>query len=496
MVRDLDEMMDASFAARVREVAGQGPDGTEIAGLARRVRRRRAVRHATQGAVVLPLVAAVAVAGWWVGVQREPVVPVDTPSPTSTPSPTPSPEPRPEPSTDPPVVTPVALADEPGLPTRYAPTEGLLEIAGAGWVLATAVPAPLDDTGSLVAPTVEVLLLIDPAGTAYELLRRDPALDVREGAWRQLEILEWRPPATQALVRPAVVSPDRGVYEPEDVLTLDLLTGATTPTTAAPAETPYYIATVGGRRLFSGGEGLLGIVGASGTRTVDVGAPAWLAVASPGGDLVLVENEVVDLDEARVVGSLPQGGQAGWCSSVGWWTATAILAKCLDEDPAEVGDQRTLREMGVRLVTFEVSDLDGGNGALLRRLELGDVLPFSGLHVSDRLVSVGGTPLTGWLHPWSDPCAAGEALVGESGTVPLPSLDPRPEATVFSADAVGGRVAVETRPSCGPDIAPSVLSVFDPVTTAGTVLLPAPDDDPPGAPSRWAQVLTSWVMGG
>lgn len=84
VVRELSVMMGE---ARARAVERLGADGPDVSGLARRVRRRRAVRRVTGVAVSLPVVAAVAVGGWWLLGQREPVVPVKAPSPTASPGP-------------------------------------------------------------------------------------------------------------------------------------------------------------------------------------------------------------------------------------------------------------------------------------------------------------------------------------------------------------------------------------------------------------------------
>lgn len=79
------------------------------------------------------------------------------------------------------MVAPVALPDEPGLPPRFAPPEGILGRAGAGWVLATLAPAAYDDAAPVAVPDVEVVLLVDPEGTASSCRAGTPSLTHRRG---------------------------------------------------------------------------------------------------------------------------------------------------------------------------------------------------------------------------------------------------------------------------------------------------------------------------
>ena len=129
-------------------------------GVAKRVRRRRAVRVARTGVFGLALVAAIGVGGaYGLGALRdnEPAVPGPSVSPSIGATPSASPDPS---------VGAVTLGE--GLPSAEPLTGSVLQSAGSGWVLAV-----FDST---FRPGVEeptqgerVLYLVSPAGERYEV---------------------------------------------------------------------------------------------------------------------------------------------------------------------------------------------------------------------------------------------------------------------------------------------------------------------------------------
>lgn len=457
MTRDLGDLMWSAVGERMRSLDDADLDANDLTRLRARVRRGRTVRHVREATVAVPVVAAVAAAGWF-GFDRMTATPPadETPQPVQ---PTPSPDATDVP--DEPDVTDDALGDpveEPGLPPHHELPDGLLDEAGPGWVLTVHRP-----TRTVADPTIDfryevltnAMFLVAPDGTNYLVGRWGPEANVVPSVWH----------ADSATVD-VIVDVDTAGYGQQrpgqDVMaaTYDLRTGTFTEregdaalppdTTQQPPRSPS------GRQV-----GLE--YGTAFTLWAADGAATQLAYG--------VDGKV--------------------CAPVGWLGEDAFLALCVDsamltDGGLDIG--RTERDYHPELVRVDLAGtrVDGVTG--LGALGPDDPLPSvgDGVHVRDGVVafrSEEGGPYGCWT---------GADLWTDAGFRPL--QHPTRAENMFEVAAADGVVYVEAAPGCSGDSAPATLTAHDLATGTSQLLAPAPADWMPGEPGWVHEGLDAWVL--
>ncbi|HEY3436084.1 MAG TPA: hypothetical protein VGK35_00230 [Actinotalea sp.] len=499
-MRELDDVINDAAESGARSLAGLAMDGAALAALTLRVRRRRAVRHAVQGIVAIPVAGLLAAGGWFAMSQGDPRPPIPATTTSTSPSPSASPS-----ATALPSASPGAIGEpvtEPGLPTYYPMPAGLLAQAGPGWVLATYAPDAVDHPAAEQAPLTEVVLLVSPDGTRYLVRRLE--LDVTPGAdgpsWVEHRVVEWQPGSTTAVVetRPVATTWSQGsqMAGSPTYATLDLVTGSLAPAFDPPLAGARFVGQAGARRLWSspGGTDLLVEEGSMLT-TLTLG---WTwdgrRGLSPDGDLFLGLDEVADLSAGSLWGSLAESTAPGHCSPVTWWTRDSVLALCIDEDPATT--EKTLGELGPRWVTFTKDQWASGAGTEIRSLHDGDIEPVhGGLRLGDGDVLVAGSTMDsiGTISPSYADCSDGLYRFTADRTDRVLAVgDPRLVGNILTPYAVGGTVVIEVSGNCSGEAVPSALLGYDASTGAVTELIPPPSD---AATTTYTQGLTSFVVG-
>jgi len=514
-VSGLRERLQGEAADLADRLRGGEFGDTERVGMRSRIRRGRAIRTARTACVAVVAVGILGAGGWGLRDLFErpdianPPEPSASVSPTS--SSTPSMTPSPEPSTGPDGrALPGFVTKAVGLPDALPLPDGLLEQTGPGWVLATYAPeyfAAGSSTATTDVITAEVLYLIDPSGTRYQVLELDTATTVHPANTTSIgtRLLSWEPGSTTALVQQDVITRDSQMSGsvPGDPARLDLVTGALSPAFAAPGPDYVYLTSANGRHLWAKSydakgttfDDALVVTDAAGRHNVNVGEIIEQVQVSPEGNLAIAGKRVVDLDTGAIVGTLAGQTASGWCEPVSWWTADSILALCHDRDPLSA--DTSYLEMNPRLVSFTLSQLATGRGTVVRTLALGDVEPWSlmSTFVADRVVAFAGTALDTGIGPNSDACATGAYLLRDGAIERMPASDLPPEqvSNIFEPRAVGRTVLVEGYGSCAGSMQPSVLTSYDIDTRAMHELLGPPVGDLPTG-SWYLRGLTSWVV--
>lgn len=484
---ELDDVIAQALAERTGSLAEVHPSQQVTAAVTAHVRGRRVRRRALQATLALPVIALLAAGGWALADRgTAPVPPVTrAPSPTATaePSPTATSEPT---ATE---VPPTALPDEPGLPARYAAPEGVLAMAQPGWVLSSYTPGTVVGDQAAV-PDVTVVVLTEPDGTTFELLRLDPRAAVPGGAaWVDTAVVDWQAGSAVALVvRPAMIDNPDGLTWMQQAdapyAELDLRTGALTP--ANPATTGLHLlghsgdATVWLRDGWNGADAsewpAVVVIGPGGTRTYPVDTEAYgdQAELSPDGSYVLVGNAVagavvVDVASGSVLGQVPHEQNDGSsCEVLSWWTAQALLVECWRSEASGPDAQYlgTVAVGDVGAAPAVLGSLAGGEGWLT----LGP-----GRWVGDQAAVLLGayqaTPGASGL------CSGIPYLVRgpEGSTTPLDAVDDRDGIGVLTVAGSGSDVIIATTPGgCGDSVGASVLTSVDVGAGTTTALLPLP----------------------
>lgn len=502
---ELDDVVAQALEERTRSLAEVHPSRQATAAVSAHVRGRRVRRRVLQATLALPVVA-ILVAGGWALADRDtaPVPPVTrAPSPTATaePSPTATSEPT---ATEAP---PVALPDEPGLPSRYAAPEGVLAMAQPGWVLSTYTPGTVVGDQAAV-PGETVVVLTEPDGTTFELLRLDPRAGVTEGvAWVDTAVVDWQAGSPVALVaRPAMTEGAGASWTYRADVTyaeLDLRTGALTP--ADPATTGLHLlghsgdATVWLRDGWNGADAsawpAVVVIGPGGTRTYPVDTEAYgdEAELSPDGSSVLVGRTVtgavvLDVASGAVLGQVPfQQADGSSCEVLSWWTAQDLLVECSRSGTAGP-DAQYLGTVGM--------DALGAAPAVLGSLAGGEGwLTFGpGSWVGDQAaVLLGAYQATPGLVGL---CSGTPYLVRgpEGSTTPLGAVDDRDGIGVLTVAGAGSDVVIATTPGgCGDSVGASVLTSVDVSGGTTTTLLPLPSGYSGDEWDRWAP--RGWALG-
>lgn len=442
-MRDLGDLMWSAVDDRARTLDGLVPDAAELGDLRARVRRGRTVRRVREAAVALPVVAAVAAAGWF-GLGRLTDAPPVPPATPDVVEPSPDQVPTPEPDDE------LVLGDpitEPGLPPYHAMPEGLLDRVGPGWVVASAAPRSAWDQ----PPTSETVFLVSPEGVRFAALRFD--LPAGEERWVEHVPVQWDG-GRQVVV--ATVENWRDEYgnvvsEARDTVLLDLETGET-----------------------------------SGPVTVEPPDDGWGYLTSPTGRLVVgrAHDTAFTLDPTTPDDRLVEYGVAGRvCSALGWYDAESLLAHCVDAAAVDVDGY--------------VADLAGVEGGLHRvwvdsstpPVELQALDPvagpwpfgFSGTWVRDGVVAFPSAD-----GPTAYACYGGVDVWRDGRLERLQGPGERGD-NAFRVQAAEGRVYVEAAPACSGDAQPSSITAHDLDAGTATVLWPVVDG-PLGVslPAGWA----------
>jgi hypothetical protein len=439
------------------------------------------------GVAAAPLVVGLAAGGWALGgvVHGGPVASTRPASSTAPPTATPGPS-----ATGDGSVPDAGL----GLPPTVPPPPGVLEKAGPGWVLGLYQPdtdAAYASAGTVVPPARQTVVLAAPDGTVYRIVDLDLTADLPPGAvYRSVRLLDWHPGAATALVQawtmPIGLAEGQGdvsVYAP--VYDLDLLSGELTLSpddlglSAGPGErvAPFVAVVADGHPVW---------VVASGTgarleyrgRSTDLPPGNGDYFVSSDGSSLFTGGTVVDLATMTVVDALPAEGPAGQCLPVSWWSADEVLARCSDGDPyADSGRGE------VRWTSFRVGEL-GGAGTVVRQA-VDDPLPWQSRAL---LLADGHAAFAG-----DTSGAAGGLWVLDGGD--LRTLVPAGDGVLWTA--TGGspdRVLAVTAQLAADGLGTTILVAIDP-SGAVTTVLGVPGGTPPDGSARWADGLTSWVVG-
>jgi hypothetical protein len=137
--------------------------------------------------VVAALAVVIAGGAIWVATRPEnSLLPTPLPTASSTPSSEPSGSPLASPSTTG-VAVPGQVTVDPSLPSALPLPADIWSKTGPGWVLATYSPAVITYAGDANGPTAErtrqVVYLVSPTGTRYQVLELDPNDQVSISSW-------------------------------------------------------------------------------------------------------------------------------------------------------------------------------------------------------------------------------------------------------------------------------------------------------------------------
>ena len=431
---------------------GLAPEAGELAGVRSRVRRGRTLRHVREVAVAVPVVAALVLAGWF-GIDRltqtppaeETPAPVQ-PTPDETPSPSPTSTPSPE-ETEPVLGDPI---DEPGVPTYYAMSDGVLDTVGPGWVLASYAPRWIDGP-----PTAEVVLAVSPEGQRFAVARFEiPAGD----GWVEHVPVAWDGGSTAVVqVVQHVLADGSEMTEATGYAELDLASGS-----LGGAADPDLGGAVDGRPP---------TVGPDGRSVTSQAAYADRYTLDPG-----------EPDSREVAYGVP----GRLCAAVGWLDAAGLLADCIDE--GALGDDGVPRPDTHHLL-YRV-EVDGGSPQQLGELPADGPFPFAfgGVWVRDGVVAFSSVeaPVLG--------CFTGVDAWVDGSIQPVQRPSERGE-NFFEVRASGGLVYVEATGGCSGDEVPRSVTLHDLEGGTTVDLLPAPVGTwlSPADDGAWRRTLTGWV---
>lgn len=302
MTHDLNDLLGAAVTARTATLTGTSLDGV-VERARRRVRGRRARRHAYEASGALAVVAAIGAGAWW-GVQRDDPLPAVEPTTSSSPSasatPTGSPDPVPTP-TPTPGATPAAGAG--------AITDDAVRASAPGWVLTTWWA---EGAGWSLA-------LTGPDGTT----RRTPI-----GA-NNLTVTWWQGGDERALAH----LEREGGFE---AVWVDLRDGSLTPV-GVPDDAQWLGATPAGTTLWQRADGSLVALDDGGVPTV-VGPPGRMynAYLSPSATRAWNGVGVSPIPPDGEVRAFlpPPGTSLRWCDLAGWLSDDTVVLQCTDDASA------------------------------------------------------------------------------------------------------------------------------------------------------------------
>jgi len=492
-MRELDEVLTRAVSEGAKVLSDARPDVTTATAVRGAVRSRRRTRHAIQAVAALPVVAVLALGGWALAGHVGTPAPVATQSPGPTdPAPAPSGEASPAPSGA------ALLPTEDGLPDRLAAPAGILDRAGAGWVLTAYATPPGKDPA--MSPNGTAILLSAPDGSLYELQRLSSVDGAPAGSWFSYELLDWDTKAGTALLTrgtaaPNVDLPQGYVVNGIGLISLDLRTGTVTPVKGWDDLDSWAwlgrTAEGDAWQRFDAEGTTVRLRTASGeARDLPVQGESVVALLDPDGERVVVGGQLLDL---RSGATTPVAGLAAGngCSALSWWTRSSVLATCED---LSTTSNRWL-DGKPRLVEVSL-DAKGGTNAVVRTATASDaVFPiaqgtsFTAQWLGDRRVLVeGGTSVDGMSPITCDSRGAVLEISGPGGAfTALPAADTRGLDTVMPTVS-GGLLAYVSSPGGCNDGAPTrTVTVVDLAAGTARLAVPLPAgpttdgyDQPPG----------------
>ena len=329
MDRDLSSVMRANVDVRERSVAGAQPGAEALTVTVRRVRRRRAGRHAFQGVGVVAAVGLVAGVSW-LGLRAP-----DDPKPAVNPSPSVSTTPTPSPT---PTEAPVSYDEILGLPPTRALPPGLLEQSTTGWVLGIYASRPPqvqapegEGMDSVPGGLVNTVVPISPDGDMYRVVDLPVSMGV--------SLLRWHAGSTTATVS-IDWDGDLGVGTEARAI-LDLTTGSITPQADGLDEYALYVGEAAdGAELWrvptsdytsdvfrvKDGSSTPELVGGiSYTELLDP-TERWLATPAGDSEEDFALFDVVDGGRTEYTYGVPDAS----CEVLGWLDPGQLLAMCMD----------------------------------------------------------------------------------------------------------------------------------------------------------------------
>ncbi len=285
---------------------------------------------------------------------------------------------------------------------------------------------------------------------------------------------------------PGTPGPGALLTETLDLATGALTTGAGSAAVSMPPGAASYLGQAGSTPMWvsPGGTPTLLLGDAKGVVDTGVSIAAALPIVSPDARYVLAGRTVVDAASGSVVATLGRQTANGYCSPLGWWTATSLLLECADQDPITATTRGTWQ-----LVTIGVDRVASGTGAVLHDLAAQEPMlnPYSAAWLADRRVVVGGAV------PGSQ---AGLFVVGADG-VPkaLDLVDPRADLSSVRSAAAGGVLVVGTDVMSPDRWSSFQLTAYDADGGSPRVLLAPPaTSDSSGTDSGLPRGVTSWVL--
>jgi hypothetical protein len=447
--------------------------------------------------VVAALALLVAVGAIWMATRPHNTDAVPTIPPTATPSDEPSGSPLASPSTTG-IAVPGQVTVDASLPSALPLPADIWSKTGPGWVLATYSPAVITYAGDANGPTVErtrqVIYLVSPAGTRYQVLELDPNDQVSISSWSAGENVAY----IERCGAEAFCQTQTG---PTDVL--DLATGDATPS-AGPAGADYIGLTLpGSTRLWFGfdpsgdaqpyaGEAFLDRGGSfasfGGGWTLPRTSPdgAWVSLQhwdpAPEGGSYASTGVLKVSSGAAAMSQEPEPGLS--CQPYEWTDANKVLAWCTG-DPA-----------GDRWFTVDPATLVSS--------EVASPLPaLEGLSVSHDVpvapgVWAGLYGIEGALM-WTDP--DGTVGIDDHGTLTklvLVDASGVPLQTVWPSTAVNGVAYFVGHQADVDQGSPETVVAYDVKTGRQTVLVPSPPAGPASqvgaSDTQQAVGVTSWAV--
>ncbi|WP_273652913.1 hypothetical protein [Cellulomonas fimi] len=480
MTRDLTDLMHENVAARESSMAGLEPTASVLAGTARRVRRRRALRRTLQVGGAGTAVVVLGAASWLGWQQREAPVPADTPTPSASATPRSSATPAPSPTAS------ATLDEIPGLPPTTALPPGLLAATTPGWVLTVYRSEPSQHDLQVPVALVNTVVLVSPTGERYRVV--DLPLDTA------VSLLRWDAGSTTAVVSIDSVGGASSAREPR--AELDLETGTLTPTPLdlnRYADGPWYHGlTADGDELWSNAtstdaatsdvfrrtdDGALELVGGLGLHAPLLDpTKTRIATSVWGYDTLLA---VIDVRDGHRT-ELEYGVPGKRCDAVSWLDEGSLLVVCADR--TIVGSEEVAADAA--LYRFDIAGAST-QVTLLQQLADGEPIPerWGGATLT------GGRTVVRMVERGADACDAGAAVWDGRRLVPL--LD-APAGSV-DVTAAGGVAYVRSRSSCQ-EATPAVLTAYD--VDAGTSVVVAPQPEPTADVPQWAVGMSSWAVRG
>ncbi len=445
---------------------------------------------------VAALAVLVAVGAIWVGTRPHnsiitPTVSLVLPAPSGEPSGSPLASPS---TTG--VAVPGQVTVDPSLPSALPLPANIWSKTGPGWVLATYSPAVITYAGDANEPTVErtrqVVYLVSPTGTRYQVLELDPNDQLSISSWTAGEDVAYIEKCGAAAFCQTQTGP---------TYVLDLVSGATKPADA-PAGADYVGLTLpDSARLWfrpSGdaypyaGDGFLDRAGSfsnfGGGWTVPRTSPdgAWVSLQhwdpKPAGTEYAASGVLKVSTGAAQIAPAPEPGLS--CQPYEWTDGNQVLEWCTG-DPA--GDRWFTVDPATLVASEVASPLPADAGLSVSH----DVSVTPGVWAG--LYGIEGALM------WTD--ADGTVGIDDHGTLTklvLVDAAGAPLQTVWPRVAVNGVAYFVGHQAAVDQASPETVVAYNVKTGRQTVLVPSPPAGPASevgvSDTQQAVGITSWVV--